>query len=51
MANAELCRSRLKAFVKSDKLMKEPEQFEKLLKEFEQALIESVSSKDKTVSH
>ena len=46
----KLCRSQLKAFVKSDKLMKEPEQFEKLLREYEQALIESLSSKDKTVS-
>jgi hypothetical protein len=36
----KLYRSRLKAFVKSDKLMKEPKQFEKLLSDYEQSLIE-----------
>lgn len=40
MANAGLCRRRLKAFVKSDKFLRDREQFEKLLDAYEQSLIE-----------
>jgi hypothetical protein len=34
-----LCYTRLKSFVESDRFMKEPEMFEKLLNEYAQSLI------------
>ncbi len=40
LAKIDLGRSELKAFVKSDNFLKKPEEFEKLLSEYEKNLIE-----------
>ncbi len=40
LPDVNLCESELKSFVKSDNLFKEPENFEKLLVNYTQSLIE-----------